>query len=191
MGYISCASAVDPFSLIGQDQAAVYTALNTMLALDPQVIGYTGLLMATEFADPQSIVEQTAECLPAVETVGSRDITFSDYNAYDINDSQVSLPYWEYDMYDTLNKNGSNYYFFHVDCNNDLWLYYRDVDGDYLPLATSFYAYKTLEKTAAGNNSICKQVIRGKISFIGDPINMGVKPLVNLNDATGLLADLK
>lgn len=191
IGYISCASLVDPFSLIGQSEDTIYTALNTMLALDPQVIGYTGLLMATEFVDPQTIVEQTAECLPAVETPGSRDITFKDYNGYDINESLVSLPYWEYDMYDTLNKNGSNYYFFYVDCNNDLWLFYRTVDGSYLPLATSFYAFKTQEKTQAGNNTICKQVINGKISFIGDPINLSVKPLVNISNATGLLADLK
>ena len=189
-GYISCASAVDPFSLIGQDEAAVYSALNTMLAVYPNVIGYTGLLSGVEFVDPQSLVENTADCNPGTETVGARDITFNDYNGYDVDGSGTATPYWEYDMYDTLNKNGSNYVYFHVDCNNDLWLYYKEVNGEYYPLGSSFYAYKTMEKTTLGNSTVCKQVIRAKISFIGDPINLAVKPLVNLNNATGLLADL-
>jgi len=192
IGYISCASAVDVFALVGQSESAVYTAFNAMLAVSPSVIGYTGLLMATEFVDPQLITEQTAECLPAFETPGTRDITFTDYNGYDVQTSggTITNPYWEYDMYDTLNKNGSNYYFFHVDCNNDLWLYYKSVNGTIRPVATSFYAFKTNEKKQAGNNSICTQIIKGKISFIGDPINFSVKPLVNISNATGLLANL-
>lgn len=190
-GFISCASLVDIFSLIGQSEATIYTALNTMLALDPEVIGYTGLLAATEFADPSTITEATADCLPAVESVGSRDITWNDFNGYDLNGSSVVTNYWEFDMYDTLNTNGSNYYYFYVDCNNDLWLFYRTVNGNYLPLAVSFYSYRAQEKTQAGNSTIVRQVIRAKLSFIGDPINMGVKPLVNLNNATGLLAELK
>lgn len=189
-GYISCASAVDPFSLIGQSQGAVYTALNTMLALDPAVIGYTGLLSTVEFADPQQLIENNADCLPAFIATGSRDITFTDYNGYDVDQSGVALPYFEYDMFETLNQNGSNYVYFHVDCNNDLWLYYKSVNGDYLALGSTFYAYKTQEKLTAGNAVICKQAIKGTISFIGDPINLAVKPLVNLNDATGLLANL-
>lgn len=188
-GYISCESTVDPFTLIGQDEAAVYTALNTMLGIDPPVIGYTGLVNA-EFGDPQQLIENNAKCLPAQISTGSRDITFRDYNTYDVDQSGNLAPFFELDIYNTLNENGSNYVFFHVDCNNDLWLYYKLVNGDYTQLGTTFYATKNNEELTAGNAIICKQVISGTISFIGDPINLAVKPLVNLNNATGLLANL-
>ena len=190
VGYISCTSAVDPFTLIGQSENAVYTALNAMLAVNPAVIGYTGLLSNAEFADPQQLIELNADCQPAFITTGTRDITYKDYNGFDVDQSGGDLPYFEYDMYETLNQNGSNYVYFHVDCNNDLWLYYRSVNGSYLPLAASFYAVKSEERLSVGNSIICKQVINVTLSFIGDPINLGVKPLVNLNAATGLLANL-
>lgn len=190
-GYISCSSAVDPFTLIGQSEGAVYTALNTMLAIDPAVIGYTGLLSSVEFADPQPLIENNADCLPGFITTGTRDITFMDYNGYDVDQSGVATPYFEYDMFETLNANGSNYVYFHVDCNNDLWLYYKSVNGTYLPLSSTFYAYKSEERLSVGNSVVCKQVIKGTISFIGDPINLAVKPLVNLNNATGLLVNLQ
>lgn len=189
-GYISCSSAVDPFTLIGQSEGAIYTALNTMLAVDPQVIGYTGLVSEAVFAAPEQLIENNADCLPANITSGSRQITFNDYNGYDVDQSGSALPYFEYDLFETLNVNGSNYVYFHVDCNNDLWLYYKSVGGDYLPLPSTFYAFKDQERLTAGNSIICKQVIRATISFIGDPINLAVKPLVNLNNATGLLANL-
>lgn len=189
-GYVSCKSLTDVFLLVGQSEVAIYAALNAMLAESPAIIGYTGLLGAVELPDPQSLVENLSDCDPASEIVGARDITFNDYNGYDTNSSGTVSPYWEYDMYNTLNKNASNYAFFHVDCNKDLWLYYKKVGSTYVKLPSSFYGYKTTEKVTLNNQTLFKQVIKGKLSFIGDPMGFDVKPLVNLANATGLLANL-
>lgn len=187
-GYISCKASLDVFALVGQDQAAVYTALNTIIGEGN--MGWTGLLAAGEWADPQSQVESNAECLAAIETVATRDLTFSDYNGYDTDESGNASVYFEYDMYDLLNNNAANYFLWVIDCNNDFWLFYKSVSGVISAIPGSIYAYKTSEKTQVGNTTVCKQVIKAKVSFIGDAIGFKVKPLVNVTEATGALAEL-
>ena len=196
VGWVSCNTALQITTGLNPD--TVTAATNTLLIANLNTnitnftMGWTGHLSKVEWSEPEKNDEFLSDCSPKVVDYAGRTLTFEDLNGFEtIRTSATLTParnYSEYDFYANFQQYASQRNFFYVDCNNDLWLLYRNralntVAVTFLNATVS--SYRAIEMKEVGSTKVCTQVIKTVINFDRDPLNFSVKPLGNIGLATG------
>lgn len=166
--------------------SAKATALAALLASGD--LGATGRLSQFLFADPQTTDISYDDCSPATPVVTQRDLTFSDFNAIDVDDDGTTpLPYADRAFWRTVKAAGQKFIFGWTTC--DGLLYWFTIDAAYTNPITAILQIFTSYDTTVANKSV--EVKKGTIRFLGDPFDEFPEPYLDLNAVVGAQPTLK
>lgn len=153
---------------------AIADAIEAMI--NAKTLAWTGKLRAFDFADPETTDITDADCLPSYPQVTGRVLSFEDLNTYEVDDAGGASPYYDRDFWANLVQNRKWNWAF-TTCDGQLYpLLLPDGTNWMTGILTAF---RTDDKAVANQRLEMK---KGHVKFLGDPLAIFPKPLINLSD---------
>lgn len=137
--------------------------------IESGAVVFTSPLVNAEFAAPEFEEIPVADCLPALQNVISRTLTFQDRIAIDVpaSGSTAANPFADLKFWGNKQSIGLSLRYMFLWCDGVI-----DVAKDELgnPMAASFQVYRNFERQGTGGNSYTLEYKQGTIVFKGDPL---------------------
>lgn len=130
---------------------------------------FTSPLVNAEFAAPEFEELVVADCLPALQNVISRTLTFQDRIAVDVPEtaSGGANPFADLKFWGNKQGIGLSLRYMFLWCDGVIDVA-KDENGN--PMAASFQVYRNFERQGTGGNSYTLEYKQGTIVFKGDPL---------------------
>lgn len=160
IGFFACSTPLpDPLTC---------DTLETMI--DSNLIVFSSPLVNVEVADPETEDVVISDCLPAVQEVIGRQITFEDHIAIDIPEGASGVPaanlFADIKFWGNKNKYRQTLRQVFLYCDGRVEVP-RDDNGD--PLTGTFNVWRQFTRQGTGGTSYVLEIKRGAINFKGDP----------------------
>lgn len=162
------------------------TALETLK--DNNQLVFTNPLANVEIADPEYDEQLIADCMPALQIVTNRTLTFQDKIKIDIPASSSpvadAIPFYDYDFWgDKMEKRAILRYLI-VYCDGTVEVP-KDTNGN--PMEANLNVFRSYERQGSGGNSYILEIKKGELRFKGDPLGFN-KPEVDADNELFLLS---
>lgn len=160
---------------------AIAAALTTLLAAGK--IGSSGKLKNFAFGDPAVTAQTFADCDPATDVVTGRDLSFEDWNAFPILDTEsgaVITSYGDRQFWRTIKSEGK-YNWGYTTCEGKLYLFMNQSKTAFMTGLLSIF--KAEDRSTA---NMVNEVKKGKIAFLGDPEEQFPEPFLDLSQHLSL-----
>lgn len=164
IGFYKCDTAL-PSPLTATALADLYTAGG---------IVFSNELVNVQFGEPTYEERKLSDCRPAFEELVEREITFEDRIKVEITGATPNL-FLDYDFWQDKIEHQANLSYVFVMCNGDL---VAPVDDNGFGLQATFRMNLSYEVLSRGGAIEFKA---GSLKFLGDPLAMKYKPVINLN----------
>lgn len=163
IGFFACSTVLpDPLTC---------DSLETMI--DSNQIVFSSPLVNVEVADPETEDVVISDCLPAVQEVIGRQMTFEDHIAIDIQEGPSGVPaenlFADIKFWGNKNKYKTTLRQVFLYCDGRVEVP-RDDMGN--PLSGTFNVWRNFTRQGTGGNSYILEIKRGSINFKGDPFAM-------------------
>lgn len=157
--------------------AAIASALADLV--DDGTVGATPRLKNFSFGDPQTADVAFDDCSTPDTIITSRDLNFEDWNGFDIDNVGAASPYFDRAFWDTV-INGGKWNFGRTTCDGKLYLFTNKAGTQFVTGRVS--AFQSEDRSIA--NKIY-EVKKGKVGFLGDPLQYFPKPFLDLASYVG------
>lgn len=154
------------------DEEAIAAALEDLLAAG--TIGATGKLKNFQFGDPATADQSFNDCDVPEPIYTQRDLTFEDYNKFDVTPGDIASPYFDRTFWKQLIAAGQKWNFGYTTCDGKMYLL-TDADGVFHD--GKITVFKSEDRSTA--NKIY-EVKKGTIRFLGDPESDFPVPFIDL-----------
>lgn len=169
IGFYKCDTAL-PVPLNATNLAALYTAGG---------IVFSNELVNVQIGEPTYEERKLSDCRPAYEELVEREITFEDRIKVEVGGATPNL-FLDYDFWQDKKQHQAQLNYVFVMCNGDL---VAPVDENGFGLPAVFKMHLGFEALSRGGAIEFKS---GSLKFLGDPLSMNYKPLINLNTVAAL-----
>ncbi len=155
------------------------TALNIVPLMAPEEgaasLVFSNPLSEVVFADPVVATRQVADCMPENEYIVSRDITFKDKIAVDVDPEALPTPFQDYAFWKNKIDNTARMNVVIAFCSGRL-VVPRELNSN-IGMAVTLSGFINYEKA----DLVCYEFKQLKLKFLGDPIAFD-KGDLNLNE---------
>lgn len=147
------------------------TCENLLPLIAAGAVVFTSPLVNVEFADPELEELQIADCLPALQNVVARTLTFQDRIAIDVPEGvsgvPSAIPYQDLQFWGNKSKLSLSLRYLFLWCDGTIDIA-KDESGN--PMAASLTIFRAFERQGTGGNSYTAEIKKGSIIFKGDPL---------------------
>jgi hypothetical protein len=147
------------------------TCENLLPLLESGAVVATSPLVNVEFADPETEELVLADCLPAIQNVIARTVTFQDKIAIDVPEGAsgvpAAIPYQDLQFWGNKNKLSLSLRYLFLWCDGVID---KAVDDNGNPMDASLTIFRAFERQGTGGNSYTAEIKKGSIIFKGDPL---------------------
>lgn len=162
-----------------------YTCANLLALMKPTspatpALVFSNLLQDVQFAEPTMVTREVADSLPEYEIVASRDLTFKDRIAVDIDAAGAASPYADYSWWKNITDYAGSLNVLFLWDDNTITVP-RSNDG-LTGLPSTINSFLNFEKV---QNGFIVEFKQGKVKFLGDPLQF-TKPGVSLSTCPDL-----
>ena len=164
IGFYKCDTAL-PSPMTAVALAALYTA---------GAIVFSNELVNVQVGEPTYEERKLSDCRPAYEELVEREITFEDRIKVEITTPTPNV-FLDYDFWQDKIEHQAQLNYVFVMCNGDL---VAPVDENGFGLPATFRMNLSYESLSRGGAIEFKA---GSLKFLGDPLAMKYKPVINLN----------
>lgn len=147
------------------------TCENLDALIESGAVVFTSPLVNAEFADPEIEELVVADCLPALQNVISRTLTFQDRIAVDVQEGPSGVPaanlYADLKFWGNKRKVGLSLRYLFLWCDGSIDIAEDDFGA---AMASSLQVFRKYERQGTGGNSYTLEYKQGTIVFKGDPL---------------------
>jgi hypothetical protein len=148
------------------------TCENLLPLLTSGAVVATSPLVNVEFADPEFEELVVADCLPAIQNVVSRTLTFQDRIAIDVPEGAsgvpAAIPYQDLQYWGNKKKLSLSLRYLFLWCDGVVDKAIDELTGK--PMVASLTIFRSFERQGSGGNSYTAEIKKGSVVFKGDPL---------------------
>jgi len=157
------------------------TCLNLPALFAAKDIVVSNPLFNVVIGEPNVESRQISDCAPPQDYVTTRDVTFEDRIAVDVDINGDEAKFLDWSFWKDKNEHSGSLNYFFIMCDGSIIV--PRAKNSLNGLAASFRSYLNFEKVTDGHGAI--EFKAGKVTFLGDPFDF-TAPELNLNDCPEL-----